>query len=208
VEKKMSGLRSLIKESKIAKKELVASTVRIPKELNSFVEDLAEYLSLSKQDVMLKLLEEGATIAEDELKLDDIEEEIENNSFHILNTNKRHSIADHEFMIKNGVAAAFYDPWKFNINRIHKDDIVFLYENGKGIVAYGKGTGNTLIKDHNEDKDECHFQELEAFVLLDPPLSAGEIKKILGRNIVFLRTMSGIPDGQQVLDKILSEKIA
>jgi len=208
VEKEMSNLRSLIKESKIAKKELIASTIRIPKELNSFVEDLAEHLSLSKQEVMLKLIEEGATVAEDELKLGCLEEEIENNSFHILNTNKRHSITDHENMMKNGVASAFYNPWKFNIDRINKSDIVFLYANGVGIVAYGKGTGSTQIKDHNGDKDECHYQELEDFIVLKKPVSASDIKKVLGRNVVFLRTMSGMPDGQKVLDKIINEKRA
>ena len=204
----MGSLRSLIKESKVAKKELIASTVRIPKELNSFIEDLSEHLSLSKQEVMLELLEEGASVAEDELKLNSLEEEIENNNFHILNTNKRHSITDHDNMVKNGIAAAFYDPWKFNINRIKRDDIVFLYANGVGIVAYGKGTGNTLIKDYDGDKDEYYYQELEEFIVLKKPVSAGEIKKSLGRNVVFLRTMSGMPDGQQVLDKIISEKRA
>ncbi len=42
----MSDLKSMIRESKKARSELVATTVRIPKELQSVVEDLAEYLSL------------------------------------------------------------------------------------------------------------------------------------------------------------------
>lgn len=197
----MSNLRSLIKESKATKKELVASTVRMPKELYSFIEGLAEHLTLSKQEVMLKLIEEGAAIAEDELKLDEIEEQV-SSSFHVLNTNKRHSIEDHEKMLEDGIAAAFYDPWKYNINRISKDDVVFLYENGIGIVAYGKGTGDTLIMDHDGDKDECHYQKLKDFIVLKQPFAASEIKKILGRNVVFLRTMSGMPDGQKILDKI------
>lgn len=197
----MSDLRNLIKESKTIKKELVASTVRMPKELHSFIEGLADYLTLSKQEVILKLIEEGVKIAEEELKLNEYEE-VENSAFHILNTNRRHDVNDHEDMLKNGIAAAFYDPWKLNIDRIKKGDTVFLYENGVGIVAHGKGSGVTLTKDRYHDKDECHYQELLDFNVLERPLPAAEIKKILGRNVVFLRTMSGMPDGQKVLDKI------
>lgn len=201
----MSNLRTLIRDSKVAKKELVASTVRMPEELYFFIEDLAEHLSLSKQEMMLRLIEEGVDVAKKELKLEEIEEQV-NSKFHILNTNKRHSEEAHEKMLKDGIAAASYDPWKYNINRINKGDVVFLYENKVGIVAYGKGTGNTLITDYEGDKDEWHYQKLEDFTILEKPLTAGEVKQVLGRNVVFLRVMSGMPDGQKVLDKILNYK--
>lgn len=71
-------------------------------------------------------------------------------------------------------------------------------------VAYEKGTGETLTTDHNGNKDECHYQNLKGFSILEKPLPASEIKKIIEHNIVFLRTMSGIPDGQKILDKISS----
>jgi hypothetical protein len=47
---------------------------------------------------------------------------------------------------------------------------------------------------------------LEGFTMLEKPLSAAAIKKQLERNVVFLRTMSGMPDGQKVLDLIESKK--
>ncbi|MDQ6987452.1 MAG: hypothetical protein Q9M25_06600, partial [Mariprofundaceae bacterium] len=154
-----------------------------------------------KQEVMLKLIEEGVKIAEEELNLD-VYEDVEDNTFHVLNTNRRHDVNDHDYMVNNGIAAAFYDPCKLNIDRIKKGDVVFFYENGVGIVAYGKGSGITLKKDRYSDKDECHYQELYDFHTLEKPISAAEAKKILGRNIVFLRTMSGMPDGQKVLDMV------
>lgn len=194
----MTDLKSLIKKSKAKKKELIASTIRMPKELHLFIEGLAEQLELSKQEVTLKIIEAGVEIAEKELELEDVI----NSAFHVLNTNRRHDESDHEYMLNNGVAAAFYDPWKHNIDRIKKDDLVFLYENGVGIVAYGKGSGITLKKDRYDDKDECHYQELSDFKILDKPISAAKIKKILNRNVVFLRTMSGMPDGQKILDEI------
>ena len=196
----------MIKESKGIQKELVASTVRIPKELNLFIEELAVNLVLSKQEVMLKLFEEGIKVAKEEIDLKE-SEEYENSNFHILNTNRRNNVNDHDDMVNNGIAAAYYDPWKRNIDRIKKDDIVFLYANGVGIVAYGKGSGKTLKKDSNGDKDACHYQELCDFFGLEKPISATEIKKILGRNVIFLKTMSAMPDGQKILDKINEQQI-
>lgn len=198
----MSALRDLIRETKVAKKEFVPTTVRLHKELLSEIEGLADILSLSKQDTLLRLIQEGIAVAQDELKVDEVEEPVESCNFHVLNTNKRHSIEDHEEMIGEGIAAAFYDPWKHNIDRIKKNDVVFLYENGTGIIAYGKGTGEVLKRDHNGNKDECHYQKLVDFKVLEKPMPASDVKKALNRNVVFLRTMSGMPDGQKVLDKI------
>jgi len=197
----MNDLRSLIKESKTIKEELVTSTtVRMPKELHSFIKELADQLTLSEQEVMLKIIEEGVKVAKE--AIEDMYEEVKNNAFHLLNTNRKDDVNDHDYMVNNGIAAAFYNPCKFNIDRIKKGDVVFLYENSVGIVAYGKGSGATLKKDRYADKDECHYQELSDFHVLEKPISASEVKKILGRNVIFLKTMSGMPDGQKVLDAI------
>lgn len=197
----MSDIKSMIRESKKAKSELVATTVRIPKELQLVIEDLAEYLSVSKQDVMLKLIEEGVKVAEEAITEDEIDESVSTH-FYVLNTNKRHDLNAHKEMISEGVAEAFYSPWKSNIDKIQKNDIVFLYENGVGIVAYGKGSGDTLKKDHYGETEECHYQNLIDFVVLETPLSAAKIKKTLDRNVVFLRVMSSMPDGQKIVDAI------
>ena len=209
----MSNLVELIRESKKAKKEeVVPTTVRIPLKLNSVIEALADQLDLSKQEMLLHLIEAGVKIAEDELKLDDPEEEKRKQvqadeeqqscGFYILNTNKRHGLEDHEWMLTEGVAGAFYDPWKFNIDRIKEGDVVFLYENGVGIVAYGRGTGTVLLADYGDDVEETHYQKLDGFTVLSKPLSASEIRKTLARNVVFLRVMSAMPDGQKVLNRI------
>lgn len=200
----MTDILSLIENSKKAKKELIASTVRMPEPLYTFIEELANDLELSKQEVMVKLLDLGASTARKALAAAEKAESQVAGGFHMLNTNKANSDDDHEWMLTEGIAAAFYSPWKLNIDRIKKDEVVFLYENGKGIVAYGRGTGEVEISDHDGDKDECHYQKLQDFKLLEHPLTAAEIKKVLGRNVVFLRTMSGMPDGQKVLDRIES----
>lgn len=199
----MSELAGMIRRAQTAKKELIASTVRLAPEDHSLIEELAEQLAVTKQDLMQQLIRAGISEATKLLKLDMDESNVEGGShFHILNTNKRHSIEDHQRMLKKGVAAAFYAPWKLNMDRIQKNDVVFLYENGKGIVAFGKGTGETLKAEYQDMPDECHYQVLSDFNVLIKPLPAAEIKKILDRNVVFLRTMSGAPDGQKLLDRI------
>jgi hypothetical protein len=212
----MSELTDVIRRAHSAKKqEVVASTIRLTLDEQAFIEEFAAQYSLTRQEAMRLLMRAGIEKASEEIEqLDEIEplnrgaEIAEANGsphFHVLNTNKRHSIESHQRMLKEGIAAAFYGEGKLNINRIRKNDVVFLYENGKGIVAYGKGTGETLIADYEGDVDEMHYQVLSDFTVLEEPLSAAEIRTILDRNVVFLRTMSGVPDGQKILNRISAQ---
>ncbi len=199
----MDNLAAMIERAQTAKKELIASTVRLAPEDHEFIDDLAEDLGVSRQDLLQNLIKAGITEALERTKLAPDDPEADSAShFHILNTNKRHCIEDHERMLNEGIAAAFYAPWNLNIDRIQKNDVVFLYENGRGIVAFGKGTGKTLTSDYQGNAAACHFQKLSQFVRLQSPLPAAEIRKILGRKVVFLRTMSGAPDGQKIVDRI------
>jgi hypothetical protein len=209
----MSKLLELIKESKKSKKEgVVTITLRLPERLNSVVEALADQLSLSRHEMLLQLVEAGKDTALDALKLDDPDEEDsvevqqpKERRFYLLNTNKRNSLDDHEWMLQQGVAAAFYDPWKHYIDRFQKGDVVFLYSNGEGIVAYGTTTGDVIKQDHDGKPEETHYQQLEGFKVLKKPLPASEINQILRRNFVYLRTMSPMKDGQRVLDRLMTE---
>jgi hypothetical protein len=215
----MDDIISLIEKSKRVKKELIASTVRMPAELYSFIEGLSDELEISRHEVTLKLLEQGAAVAKKalvgaELATSDFEpvtkmvselnptNDATKDGFHILNTNKAHTVEDHEWMTTKGIAAAFYDPWKFHIDKIREGDVVFLYENGKGIVAYGRGTGKVKVQEHRGDPDECHYQELQGFTKLDKPVAASVLRKVLNKHIVLMRTMSQLADGQKVLDYI------
>lgn len=47
--------------------------------------------------------------------------------YYILNTNKSNSEEDHNDMLSSQKAAAYFDPWKFKIERLVKGDVVFLY---------------------------------------------------------------------------------
>ncbi|WP_454914155.1 hypothetical protein [Variovorax gossypii] len=154
--------------------------------------------------MLLLLIEESVETAWLELNREPIsgEDEQMNASFHLLNTNKKHDVDDEAWMLANESAAAFYKPWKNQIARIRDGDTVFLYSNGVGIVAYGRGTGSVEVGDYNGDKDERHFQKLQDFTMLATPMSAAAIKKALARNVPFLRTMSGLSDGAKLLEQI------
>lgn len=202
----MDSLAGMIERAQTAKKEMIAITVRLAPEDHEFIDDLVEDLGVSRQDLLQNLIKAGIKQALELTKLaPDDPEAASASHFHILNTNKRHSIESHQRMLAEGIAAAFYGDWKFNIDRIQKNDVVFLYENGRGIVAYGRGTGETLKAEYEGHPNECHYQTLSDFKVLDKPLPAAEIRKILGRNVVFLRTMSGAPDGQKILNRLKVE---
>lgn len=182
----------------------MATSVRIPSDWYSFIENLAEdHLGISKHETLLKLIEAGLEIAKTELGLNEIDETIGN--FHLLNTNKSFSVDEHTRMIKEGIATSLYTPWKFNICKIKKFDLVFLFENKVGIVAFGKATGEIIKEDYCGAKDERYLQKLEDFTILKKPLRASEIKRILGRKIVFMRTRTTLPDGEKLRNEILKK---
>lgn len=118
--------------------------------------------------------------------------EAEEAGYYFLNTNYRNDPLDHEDMLQNKKAAAYFDPWKYKIEKLRKGDIVFLYQSGVGVVAVGQASG-TLKKAayHGDPKnnDEEYFMMLEEFQRVEPPVTAATIKEVTGSNFVFMQTM-------------------
>ncbi|MFZ4526787.1 MAG: hypothetical protein ACOYOE_14985 [Chlorobium sp.] len=123
--------------------------------------------------------------------------------FYMLNTNYGNSQEDHEEMLCNCKAAAYFDPWKFKIERLERGDVVFLYQVGFGIVAYGRVAGKLLKASYHgnpKEQDEEYSKKLDPFKRLVTPLSAAEIKSITGTNHSFRGTMFA-------LDAVSGEKL-
>lgn len=197
----MSRLQEVIDATRTrANQPLHPMTVRVTEPMRDFVEEFAEGMNITRQEALVLLLEDGIETARK--LLGNPEASATASRFHVLNTNKAHSDEDHEMMVKEGIAAAFYEPWNRNIDRLQAGDWVFLYENRAGIVAFGQASGETKIRDHQGNKDVCKYQVLSNFTTLKKPMTAAEIKEVLGRNVVFLRTMVGMPDGDKVLRKL------
>jgi len=129
---------------------------------------------------------------------EDIEE-----GFYILNTNYSNDPQDDKDMIVNQKAAAYFEPWKRNIEKLKKGDKVFLYRSGEGIVAVGIASGKLEKKPYHGQskyKDEEYCMKLNKFKKLKKPLSASEIKRITGVNYRFMSTMFSIDkDSGEVL---------
>lgn len=212
-----SDLISMLKTQKASSQDQVSMTVRMPVEMAAQVDGLAEFLNISRNETVLKLISpelEKVKKEIDSLSLED-DEDISNvdiasdeAKFFILNTNKGNNIEDHNRMVNNGLAEAFCDPWMFYIDKIKKNDVVFLYENGKGIVSYGRSSGITEISSRKNDpsQDKSHFQKLENYTIIENPIKASEIRSILGRNIPFLKTLIHLSDGIKLLKYIQPNK--
>lgn len=127
--------------------------------------------------------------------------------YYILNTNYSNNPQNHEDMVKHGKAAAYLDPWKFKIERLVKGDVVFLYQSGIGIVAFGDADGKLEKLPHEGDADEEYSMKLRKFQRLSQPLRAADIKRITGINHVFMGTIFGLDaDSGKKIKQFIEEK--
>ena len=83
-------------------------------------------------------------------------------------------------MVTNGVAAAFCDPWKYQIERIKEGAVVFLYENGVGIVGTGVAPREVEKVEYDGVAEDAYRKKLIGYRKVKP-LNAREIKKVIGR---------------------------
>jgi len=130
--------------------------------------------------------------------------------YFILNTNVRNDVADHEDMLRNQKAAAYFTPWKQKIARLGRGDVVFLYQSGVGIVAVGEADGKLCKADYHgsvEHPQEEYYRKLNKFSAVHPPITAAEIKNISGVNYVFMSTMFGVDaDSGRKIRRYISER--
>lgn len=198
----VSRINAILAEQMQKSQELTAMTVRVPPPMKAYIENLAEQINKSRQDTLLLLLEEGMEASQRSLESSSTEEE---SRFFVLNTNLRHTDDDHEKMLNEGVALASYSPWKEQIERIKKGDTVFLYGNSIGIVAFGEATGEIKHEDHQRLGDqEVFVQKLIKFKRLEKPVPAKEIRKALGYDHVFLKTLASLRNDKKQADNLLS----
>lgn len=115
--------------------------------------------------------------------------------YYILNTNYNNNEEDHNDMVKNKKCAAYFEPWKYKIERLNKGDVVFLYQSGVGIVAFGEASGKLCLADYHRNpdhKNEEYYMKLNNFHTVKKPLSAAKIKSITDVDYRFMSTMFGV----------------
>ncbi|MDD3473148.1 MAG: hypothetical protein PHS86_10210, partial [Syntrophaceae bacterium] len=129
--------------------------------------------------------------------------------YYLLNTNFRNNPIDHNDMLSNHKAAAYFDPWKKKIERLSKGDFVFLYQSGVGIVALGSTDGKLIKAMYQGDPihpEEEYYMTLLNFKTVAPPLTASEIKQLTGVGTAFRQTMCGLnaDDGKTILNCLMN----
>jgi hypothetical protein len=177
-----------------------AITARLPISYVAHLDELSSSLDVTRQFLLTEMIkdkvDEALALYEKEQNtpqaMDSDDEPVSGSRFFILNTNKRHDEAAHSDMVMNGVAAAFCDPWKFQIERIKEGDRVFLYENGVGIVGTGIASGEVEKVEYDGVAEDAYRKKLKDYKRVKP-LNARDIKKVVGSNLIFLRTLFAVP---------------
>lgn len=131
----------------------------------------------------------------------------------IFDTNINNNSENQWEMLENNYVAS-YGPVKHLIEYLSKDDYVFFYQSGLGIIAAGQVTSEQIRE--TDDKDGLYKQV--TFNLIPPPkrdqekiksISAKEIKKLLSKNFFWSKTLK-VPylsnEESQILLKYIKEK--
>ena len=114
------------------------------------------------------------------------------NNYYVLNTDFSKHPDRHSNMIVNQKAAAFWPGYREKIQKLQKGDLVFLYQSGTGIVAYGYASG-VLEKCCCDGHDDYEYNmKLNDFVVLKKPISAADMKQITNQGYNFRITMFSI----------------
>lgn len=98
-------------------------------------------------------------------------------SYYVLNTNMKEDKRFTLEMIREKKAAAYSKGWREKIGKLQKDDIVFLFQNRVGIIAYGIADGE--VKE-NEENDES-YMSLSSFKKLKYPMNAKKMRNLSDR---------------------------
>lgn len=207
-----SFIHSLKNEYEERNQNKITFSIRLSIKEDLILQEVADAYDLSRQEVIHRLITEQIVQAwENERNIDknsqySEHENSDNVRYFLLNTNSANDVADHDFMMREKVAAAFEDGYKEKIKRLKKGDWVFLYASGKGVVAYGQANGVVEKAPHYHREDKTFFQRLDNFTVLETPIKAREIKEILEREFPFAQTLSRMEGGEKLLQKAQTMK--
>jgi hypothetical protein len=127
--------------------------------------------------------------------------------YHLVNTCMKAGVKNHNHMIQNKRASAFYEGWKETIKNIRKSDWVFLYQSGVGIVAFGKAKDNYKSADWEGNIGEEYYVDLEGFKEVTPAVSYANLKELCGYKVPVLSTYTSLRnDAAENLLKHLKEE--
>lgn len=116
--------------------------------------------------------------------------------YYLINTNKKADPTgyDEKTMLDEKIVSLYFEHYKQRINKLNEGDMVFLYSNGKGIIAFGKVHGETQIRDYRSEKfkDEEYFRHLSDFKLLKRPITVAMVKNKVGKKMPVYKSIAEI----------------
>ena len=112
--------------------------------------------------------------------------------YYLFNTNTPQNKID---MLRERKVASYYprSGTGKDVIDLQKGDMVFIYENAIGIIAYGVVSGDFQRMEHNGNPDYEHFMKLVDCHELENPISPADMKKIAKQNLGFRGTMPSLP---------------
>lgn len=116
------------------------------------------------------------------------------NNCYVINTNSQSGSHFTEEMLREEKAAAYYPGWREKIKKLQRDDLVFLYQSGKGIIAYGYADGILHKAPCDGYPDYEYYMHLNNFTKLKEALSASEMKNLTNCGFNFRQTMFSISE--------------
>lgn len=153
------------------------------------IEETEKILQERSKDLLLKLDENDNTA-------------LKTQRYFLLNTNFNNVENDHYTMLENQEASAFVNGWKQSIERLKTGDIVFLYQSGHGMVAYGYVEGELIKRPYRGIADEWYSKKLNKFKRLEKAITAKKCKEIIQSNLNCRLTLSKLSSdkGQKLFE--------
>ena len=124
------------------------------------------------------------------------------NNCYVINTDYRSSPEHHNAMLKEHKAAAYNQGWREKIQKLQKEDLVFLYQSGTGIIAYGYADGKLNKRECDGIPEYEYNMHLNRFRELSQPLTAAQMKEAADCPFNFRQTMFAV--SRDAADQILS----
>jgi len=116
--------------------------------------------------------------------------------YYLVNTNRKADPSgyDENIMLKEEIVSLYFEHYKQRINNLDVGDVVFLYSNGNGIIAYGEVCSETLVRDYRSNKstDEEYYKKLKDFKKLHTPVTVQDITDKLGKKMPVAKAIAEV----------------
>jgi hypothetical protein len=111
----------------------------------------------------------------------------------LFNTNETYRPDTRCYMVEHSCICAQYEA-KDCVGQVAEGDVVFIYENGTGIIAYGIADGQVRVTNYEGHVGERHQMQLSPFRELESPIAPSVIseaaKDLDGSGVFYAKTIS------------------